>query len=118
MTKFSSNYSNVQDDFKDSSSTFNKQNHSKFEYDLFDEEKAAQIEDVITVKRISLPNNGVNWKIMKNNKLVFLVEGAKLSKKERGYLSGVDGFKFLMAQQKEGIKSLNSLRTELKKIVD
>lgn len=113
----SSKFNNYQEDFKDNSSnTFTKQNHSKYEYDLFDEEKNV-VEDVITIKRISLPNNGVNWKILKNNKLLFLVEGAKLSKKERAHLETVDGLKFLMSQQKNGIKSFNSLRTELKKII-
>jgi len=109
MNKFNFN---PQEDFKDTSS---KPNHSKYEYDLYDENIAAQKDDVIRVKRVSLPNGGNNWKITKNNKLVFLLEGIKLSKKEKDFLLTEQGFKFLIAQSKDGIKSFNHLKAELKK---
>jgi SMC interacting uncharacterized protein involved in chromosome segregation len=90
---------------------------SKFEYDLYHEEDDKS-EKVIRVKRISMPNKGEKWKVMNDNKVIFIIEGSKISKKEKEYLQTVDGFNFILTQAKMGIKSLNSFRSELKKIVD
>lgn len=106
--------SNPTEDFKDQSV---KHNFSKFEYDLYhDEDNVA--EKVIRVKRTSMPNNGEKWKIMQDNKVIFIIEGSKISKKEKEYLQTIDGFNFILKQAKIGIKSLNSFRIELKKITD
>lgn len=102
------------DDVKEQGSKFNL---SKFEYDLYHEELDIA-EKVIRVKRIALPK-GEKWKIFeilgKENKLIFTVEGIKLSNKEKEYLRSVEGFNFLVAQSKLGISSFNALRKELKK---
>lgn len=87
---------------------------SKFDYDLFDEEQDV-VEKVVRVKRVQLPNKGEKWRITENNKVMFTLEGAKISKKEKEYLRTADGFNFLISQYKEGIKSFNQLRLELKK---
>lgn len=87
---------------------------SKFDYDLFDEEKDV-VERVIRVKRVQMPNKGEKWKIIENGKVAFIVEGAKVSKKEKEYLRTPDGFNFLISQYKVGIKSVNKLKVELKK---
>ena len=107
MNKFNFN---PQEDFKDNS----KINNSKYEYDLYDESMAASPDDVVRVKRIVLPNGGNNWRLMINNKLVFLLEGIKLGKKEKSFLLSEAGFIFLVQQTKSGVKSFNSLRAELK----
>lgn len=86
---------------------------NKHEYDLFNEEEDV-VESVVRVKRVRLPNNGENWKIIENNKVMFIVHGAKLSKKEKEYLRIADGFNFLISQYKNGIKSFSSLKKELK----
>ena len=100
------------EDFKDS----NKYNLSKFEYDLYHEEDDVS-EKVVRVKRVSMPNKGEKWKVMQDNKVTFTVESNKISKKEREYLQTIDGFNFILARAKTGIKSLNSFRTELKKAI-
>lgn len=87
---------------------------SKFDYDLFDEEKDL-VEKVIRVKRVQMPNKGEKWRIMQDGKLVFTLEGTKVSKKEKEYLRTADGFNFLIGQFKDGMKTLNKLKTELKK---
>jgi hypothetical protein len=94
-----------------------KHNFSKFEYDLYHEEDDVS-EKVIRVKRFSVPNKGERWKVFEDNKVVFIVEGSKLLKKEREYLQTIDGFNFILAQAKQGIKSLNGLKAELKKAMD
>lgn len=99
------------EDFKEQNSKFNL---SKFDFDLYHEEDN-KAETVIRVKRVSMPNKGEKWKVMTDNKVSFVVEGAKLSKKEREFLRTVDGFNFLLAQAKSGIKSFNSLKNEIKK---
>lgn len=91
-----------------------KYNLSKFEYDLYHEEDD-KTEKVIRVKRVSMPNKGEKWKIFEDNKVMFIVEGTKLTNKEKDFLRTVDGVNFLIAQYKEGIKSFNSLKTEIKK---
>lgn len=86
---------------------------NKHEYDLFNEEEKV-VETVVRIKRVKLPNNGENWKIIENNKVMFVVQGSKLSKKEKEYLRLADGFNFLICQYKNGIKSFSSLKKELK----
>jgi SMC interacting uncharacterized protein involved in chromosome segregation len=102
------------EDFKDQSV---KHNFSKFEHDLYHEEDDVAL-PVVRVKRISLPNKGDKWKIFEDNKVVFIIEGSKLLKKEREYLQTIEGFNFILAKAKAGIKSLHAFRTELKKVID
>ena len=99
------------EDFKEQNSRYNL---SKFEYDLYHEEDD-KTEKIIRVKRVSMPNKGEKWKIMEDSKVVFVVEGTKLSKKEKDFLRTVDGVNFLIEQYKMGIKSFNSLKIEIKK---
>jgi len=99
------------EDFKDQNL---KHNLSKFDYDLYHEEDNVS-EKVIRIKRFSMPNKGERWKIFEDNKVEFIVEGAKLTIKEREFLRTVDGINFLLSQFKAGIRSFNSLKIELKK---
>lgn len=94
-----------------------KHTFSKFDYDLFDEEKYV-VEKVIRVKRIASANKNERWNIFENNKIVFVLEGSKVSKKEKEYLRTPNGFSFLICQGKTGIKSLAGLRKELKKVIE
>lgn len=89
---------------------------SKFEYDLYHEEDDVQL-PVIRVKHFNLPNKGERWKIFSDTKVMFIIEGAKLSNKEREFLRGIDGINFLIRQYKDGIKSFNFLKNEIKKMV-
>jgi hypothetical protein len=98
---------------KDQNSKFNL---SKFDFDLYHEEDDIA-EKVYRVKRVSMPNKGEKWKIMIDNKVAFVIEGNKLSKKEREFLITVNGFSFILAQAKLGIKSLTVIKNELKKIL-
>jgi hypothetical protein len=99
------------EDFKDQ---LIKHPLSKFEYDLYHEEDDIDM-PVVRVKRFSMPNKGEKWKIFENGKPVFIVEGTKLSNKEKEFLRTVDGVNFLIAQHKQGIKSFNTLKGEIKK---
>lgn len=100
---------NYGDDFKEP----NKHIYSKFEYDLYHDEDNV-IMPVVRVKHINLPNKCEKWKIIENDKTVFVIEGIKLLKKERRFLQTLDGVNFLIAQYKKGIKSFHSLRKEMK----
>lgn len=91
-----------------------KHNLSKFEYDLYHEEDDIA-EKVIRVKRITMPNKGEKWKLFEDNKLLFIVEGTKLTNKEKEFLRTIDGVNFLINQCKSGIKSFNALKIEIKK---
>lgn len=91
-----------------------KYNLSKFEYDLYHEEDNV-VEKIIRIKRISMPNKNEKWRIFEDNKIVFTIEGIKLTGKEKEFLRTIDGVNFLIAQCKQGIKSFNYLRNEIKK---
>lgn len=86
---------------------------SKYEYDLYKEEDDIA-QKVIRVKRFSMPNKGEKWKIFEDNKVIFILEGTKLTGKEKDFLRTVEGVNFLIKQFKNGIKSFNSLRKEIK----
>lgn len=86
---------------------------SKFEYDLYHEEDDVA-EKVLRVKRFSMPNKGEKWKFFEDTKVVFILEGTKLTNKEREFLRTVDGVNFLLKQFKAGIKSFNALKIEIK----
>lgn len=91
-----------------------KYNLSKFEYDLYHEEDD-KAEKVIRVRRISMPNKGEKWKLFEDNKVVVIIEGTKLTNKEKEFLRTVDGVNFLIAQYKGGTKSFSGLKQEIKK---
>lgn len=86
----------------------------KHEHDLFYEENDT-INKVIRVKRFSLPNKGERWKIFVDNKITFIIEGTKISKKERLFLQTVDGCNFMLSLAKIGISSMSHFKTEIKK---
>jgi hypothetical protein len=86
---------------------------SKYDYDLFLEENDKK-EKIIRVKRTNSTSGGEKWKILENEKIVFVVEGAKISKKEKEYLRTVEGVRFLIEQAKVGIKSVSGLKNELR----
>lgn len=104
------NFPPSQEEFKDQNSRYNL---SKFEYDLYHEEDD-KTEKIIRVKWFSMPNNGDKWKIFEDNKVMFVLEGTKFTKKEREFLRTIDGVNFLIAQYKAGIKSFNSLKIKIK----
>lgn len=99
------------EDFKD---TNVKYVLSKFEHDLYKEEDDVA-EKVIRVKRFSLPNKGEKWKIFEDAKAVFIIEGTKLTNKEKDFLRTAEGLTFLITKYKDGIKSFNALKAEIKK---
>lgn len=122
MSKFSdSNIVPVTEEFKDHNQ---RHNLSKIEMDLYHEEYDVA-EKVIRVKRFALPNKGEKWKILEETKVqskvttkvMFVVEGTKLTNKEKEFLRTPEGFNFLIAQYKSGIKSFNSLKSEIKKML-
>jgi len=91
-----------------------KYNLSKFEYDLYHDEDN-KVEKIIRVKRVLSQNKEEKWKLFEDNKVVFVVEGNKLTNKEKEFLRTIYGVNFLISQCKQGIKSFNSLKAEIKK---
>lgn len=100
----------ITEEFKESGS---KHVFSKHEHDLFDEDRDVA-EKVIRIKRVSASNKDEKWKIFEDNKVVFVIDGDKLSNKEKSFLRSVDGFNFLILKYKSGIKSFNFLKSEIK----
>jgi hypothetical protein len=82
------------------------------DFELFDESKHTA-NRLLRVKRIST-KQAERWKIMDDGEAVFIVEGSRLSKKEKEYLRTADGFNFLLSLYKEGINTMVSIKSELK----
>lgn len=92
-----------------------KHSNSKIEYELFkDEENVA--EKVVRVRRTVVGKNE-RWKIFEDGKIVFTVEGLKLTKGEREFLRTPAGCSFLIAQGRNGIKSFSGFRKQLKLVL-
>jgi len=98
------------DDFKEPSLKYNL---SKFEYDLYHEEDDIA-EKIIRVKRFATSNNE-KWKIFEDSKVTLIIEGTKLSKKEKEFLRTVEGINFLLSKYKNGVNSFSSMKVEIKK---
>ena len=110
----SDNSQSSSDDFKDQNM---KHNLSKFDYDLYhDEDNVA--EKVIRIKRFDMPNKGEKWKLFEDNKVILVIEGTKLSNKEKEFLRTVDGINFILKTYKSGITSFNELKLEIKKKIN
>jgi hypothetical protein len=86
---------------------------SKYAFDLFDESKAVAA-PLIRVKHIRAPNKADRWKIFNNNKVIFILEGSKLLKKEREFLHTVSGVQTLLALGKTNDLTIVHLKKELK----
>lgn len=89
---------------------------NKYNNDLFDDESYVA-QDIISARRVSLPKNGEDWEILKNNRVVMTINGLKLSEKEKSFLRSVDGFQLLISEYKAGLKSVLDLRKKIKKMV-
>ena len=113
----SSDKTEPQNNFSEETKNPSLKHLSKFEYDLYNEEDDIAL-PVIRVKHFSLPNNGDKWKFFENKKVAFVLEGSKLLKKEKEYLHTIEGFNFMLSQAKIGVKSLNSFKIELKKMIE
>lgn len=84
--------------------------------DLFDEEDNV-VHKLISVKRVALPKNGEDWEIREDDKVVFLLRGVRLTKKERALLKTPEGILALMDEYKQGSRSVNKIKNRLKKIL-
>lgn len=98
------------EEFKDQNIKYNL---SKFDHDLYHEEDDVASK-VIRVKRFSMPNKGEKWKFFEDNKVSLIIEGTKLTSKEREFLRTVDGVNFMISSYKEGINSFNGFKKKLK----
>lgn len=90
---------------------FGKQILSKNDAELYDEESNV-VHPVYRIKRTA--GKDEKWKIFKDNKPIMTVDGSKLSSKERDFLRGVDGVKFLLAECKIGLTSFSALKKKIK----
>lgn len=86
---------------------------SKLDFELFDDTLAV-VHPVVRIKRSNSTTRGEKWRIFLGEELKFLIDGDKLSKKERTFLRTVDGINWLIKEFKVGFKSLNELKIKLK----
>ena len=100
----------ISDDFKEQNIKYTL---SKHEDDLYHDEDNL-IFKVIRVKRVGMPNRGEKWKIFEDTKLIFTLNGHKLTKKEKDFLRTIDGINMLMSEFRTGLKSFNAIKKAIK----
>ena len=86
---------------------------SKNDFELYDNEKSLPA-SLYRVKRTSTAGKGERWRLMRDDELLFVLEGKTLSKKEKEFLRTVEGVSFLTSQIKMNIPTLSKLRTAIK----
>lgn len=108
INKDNENGSSITDEIR----TFNNRfSLNKMDYDLYHDEKNT-VEKIIRVKRISSPVE--RWKIFEDQKLIFIIEGSKINKKEKTFLRTLDGVNFIIETVKSGILNFSALKSSLK----
>lgn len=112
MSKDDNYFSNMEQDALPKEAGGLKQILNKNDCELFHDEDNV-VNKIIRVKRIA-SSKEEKWKIFCDTKTLFVVEGSKLTEKERSFLRGVSGINFLISQGKMGVKSFNDFRKKLK----
>lgn len=84
----------------------------KLDSELFDEESNV-VHKLINVRRIELPQNGEDWEILEDKKVMFTVKGVKLTKKQRSFLRSIEGILSLMELYKEGQINMNKIKNKI-----
>jgi len=110
-TDNSSNYFGSAEEAKDQTI---KHGLSRFELDLYKEEDDVALK-TIRVKRFVMPNKDEKWKVFEDTKVLLIIDGTRLTKKEKTFLRTVDGFNFLISQYKVGNHTLASIKKDMKK---
>jgi len=87
---------------------------NKFDHDLYHDEDNT-IQPIIRIKRTGVLNKTEKWKIYRDEELSLVLEGNKLTNKEKEFLRTMSGIVFLIELSKTGAKSFNFFKNELKK---
>jgi hypothetical protein len=107
MAKDNSN----QEEFKDST----RYVLSKFEYDLYHDEDNVALPS-IRFKRFGKIAAGETWKFFhdQSKSAALVIDGTKLTLKEREFLRTVEGVNFALAAYKAGANNLNAFKKSIK----
>lgn len=89
----------------------------RLDNELFDDAVASQPLKVLNVKRVKLPKNGEDWEIIEDDEIVLVLKGTRFTNTEKTFLRTVEGMKFLMAQYKDGKKSVTKIKEEMKNVL-
>lgn len=89
-------------------------NNSKNE--LYDED-AHIPHPLIRVSRVSLPNNGENWEISEDDRVMLTLKGLRLTQKQRSFLRTPSGISWLMSEYKLGTRTVVALKEKMKGVL-
>ena len=111
MNKYKDTFGSSDQDIKDNSKS--SINYNDFELFKKEDYKKNLKNPVIRVKRV-FNSKSEKWKIFEDTKNTLILEGEKLTNKEKEFLRTVDGFNFLIGKYREGVRSFNALKKEIK----
>ena len=86
---------------------------NKYEYDLYREEDNSPGK-VIQVKKIGNQKKGEKWRVIQDGKIALVIDGIKLTGKERNFLYTPEGISLLINQFKKNETSISSLKRNIK----
>jgi hypothetical protein len=105
-----SSYETSMEDYKDIAPKFGI---SKFEDDLYHEEYNVA-EKIIRIKHIIMPNKDEKWRVIIDDKVIFTIDGRKISEENIKYFNTVEGFNFIINLVKKGKLTIKDFMSELK----
>jgi hypothetical protein len=93
-----------------------KKTFGRLDYDLYKEEKDISF-PVYQVKYFCISGEE-KWKVIKNNDILFVIEGERLSEKEKSFLRSSSGVCAVINMCKKGIATTEKAIEELRKILE
>jgi len=70
--------------------------------------------NIISVRLVDLPNNGEDWEITDNNRVVVVLRGIRFTKKEKEFLRSAKGFLFIINGYKQGWRAVSQFKKKLR----
>lgn len=82
--------------------------------ELFDDASYVP-QELISVRRIALPQSGEDWEVIRDKKTVLTLKGIRFTKKEKDFLRKPEGLQFIMKGYKQGWVSISEYKRQVKK---
>ncbi len=85
---------------------------SRFEDPLWDDSERDAPPTIVRV-RICKDENTFKAEVLEDNKVKFVIDGRKLTKKQLAFVKSGEGLQFIIAQYKKGVKNISNFKKVL-----
>lgn len=87
-------------------------NNTQIDNELYDDESYI-VHPLLTVRRVALPQQGEDWEVLEDDKVVLVIKGVKLTKKQKAFLRTAEGLMTLINEYKIGNRSMYKIQKQL-----